>query len=136
MAVQVLTDVFFSHGGTDLSDHVTAIRMSYNADEVETTAMGDTTHEFMGGLKNWDAEIEFNNDEAASSVMATLFSAVGSTATIIIRPDKSDGVSSTNPNYTGTALLVSLPPIAGGVGELSKTTASYKSAGALSRATS
>ena len=136
MAVLVLTDALFTYNGTDLSDHVRAVRMNYAADEVETTAMGDTTHEVIGGLKSWDAEVELNNDEAASSVMATLFSLVGSTATIVIRPSKTTAVGATNPNYTGTALLVSLPPIAGGVGELSTTTASFRSSGALSRATS
>lgn len=136
MAVFVIDDAFFSWNAVDLSDHVTSVRINYSADEVETTAMGDTTHEFIGGLKSWDGEIVFNNDEAASSVMATLFPDVGVQRTAIIRPDKSTAVSATNPNYTGTALLVSIPPLEGGIGELSKTTARIVSGGALSRATS
>lgn len=136
MAVRVLTDAFFSHNAVDLSAYVTAVRVSYSADEVETTSMGDTTHEFMGGLKNWAVEVEFNSEEGNALVQQTLFPDVGVQRTLIIRPDNSDGVSATNPNYTGTALLVDFPPLGGGVGELSKATARYVSAGTLSRATS
>lgn len=135
MAVRVLTDAFVSWNAVDLSDHVTSVTLSYEGDEVPTTAMGDTTHKATGGLLRWEATVEFNNDEASSTVAQTLFPDVGVTRTLIIRPDKSEGVGATNPNYTGTGLLVSFPPLTGGVGELSKTTARIVSAGALSRAT-
>lgn len=136
MAVRILDDVFFSWNSVSLSDHLTNIRFSYEADEIETTAMGDTTHESMGGLKSWSLEADLNNDEAASSVAQTLFPDVGVQRAIIVRPDNSEGVSGTNPNYSGTGLLVSFPPIMGGVGELSKTSIRIVSAGTLSRATS
>lgn len=136
MAVRVLVDGFISVGGTDLSDHATSITLSYDADEVPTTAMGGTTHTATGGLLRWEVTVEFNNDEAASTVAQTLFPLVGTTSALIVRPDKSEGVGSTNPNYSGTGLLVSFPPLGGSVGELSKTTARWVSAGTLSRATS
>lgn len=135
MAKIVLTDAFFSIGGTDLSDHVRQITINYSADGVENTAMGDSTHTRQGGLKDWSASVEFYNDEAASSVAATIFPLVGTTATIIGRPT-SGAVSATNPNYTGTGLVTSFPPLSGSVGEMSMTTCEIEAAGDLSRATS
>lgn len=135
MAIRIIDDAFFSWNGVDLSAFLTSVSVEYSADEVETTSMGDTTHEFMGGLKSWAISADFNNDEAASAVAQTFFADVGVQRTVIVRPDKSEVVSATNPNYTGTGLLVSAPPLTGGVGELSKMSIRIVSAGTLSRAT-
>lgn len=136
MATRVLNDVYISWNSVDLSAWLTGIRVNYDADEVEDTAMGDDTHSFLGGLKNWSMEPIFNNDEAASAVMQTLFPDVGVTRTVVVRPDKSEGVSGTNPNYSGTGLLSGLPILDGNVGDLSKTSPRIVSAGTLSRLTS
>lgn len=136
MATYKFTDAFFSIGGTDLSDHVKEVSLTYEAETLDDTAMGDTTRKMKGGLLNWSADITFKQDHASSNVDATLFPLVGTTATMIIRPDNSDGVGATNPNYTGTALIKSYPPFGGGVGDLATTRLSLVSAGALSRATS
>lgn len=135
MAHIVLTDAFFSWGGTDLSSHIKSVSVTYEADAVDDTMMGDTTEVNLGGVKRWSMELEARNDEAASALNATLFSEVGNTATVIVRP-KSDAVSATNPNYTGTGLLVSFPPLTGSHGEAAGASVSIRSAGALSRATS
>lgn len=134
MAVRVLDDAFVSIAGTDYSAYVRSVRMNYSADEVETTTMGDTTHEFMGGLKNWDAQIEWNMDEADNQLGESLFALVGTQVALIIRPDKSEGVGVNNPNYSGTALLVDFP-WGGSVGELNTASSTLRSAGTLSRAT-
>lgn len=134
MANLVLTDAFVSFNGTDLSANVKSVTLDYSAEALDVTAMGDTTHIRLGGLKDWSASVEFHQDYAASSVDATLFPLVGSTGTLIIRPDNSDGVGATNPNFTGTALLESYNPVGGGVGELAAASASFQAAGTLSRA--
>lgn len=136
MASYVFTDGFFSIGGTDLSDRVKEIGLTYEAETVDDTAMGDTTRKNKGGLLNWSASIAFKQDHAASNVDATLFPLVGTTATIIIRADKSDGVGATNPNFTGTALVKSYPPFGNGLGDLAMARLELVCAGVLSRATS
>lgn len=135
MATQVFSDAFVSINGVDLSDHVRSVTLNYSAELVDETAMGDTTRKRKGGLKDWSLDVEFNQDFAASEVDVTLFTLVGSTFTVIVRADNSDGVSSTNPNYTGTGILESYPPITGGVGDLHTTSITIQSAGTLSRAT-
>lgn len=137
MATEVLTDAFVEYDSVDLSAFVTAVTLNYEAEIRDDTAMGDDTRSNIGGLKNWSAEIEFNQDFAASAVDATLFSKVGNIATLSIR--KSSGsVSATNPTYSGGALLASYPPFGNTVGDKMTATASFVPGGAsntLSRAT-
>lgn len=136
MATQAFTDAFVSINSVDLSDHVRSVTLNYAAEMLDETAMGATTRTRKGGLKDWSLEVEFNQDFAASEVDVTLFSLVGTTFTVIVRPDNSEGVGTTNPNYTGTGILESYPPLAGAVGDLHTTSITIQSAGALSRATS
>ena len=136
MATLVLTDAFVSWDGTDFSDHVRSVQLDYSAELQDDTAMGDDTRSRKGGLKDWSAQIEFYADEAASQVSTTFFSDVGTTATLIVRPDKSDGVGTTNPNYTGTGIVESMPVVGGAVGEMQMVTVQIQAAGTLTRATS
>lgn len=135
MASFVATDCFVSINGVDLSDHVKSVSLDYSAEMQDDTAMGDTTRSRTGGLKDWSASVEFHQDYASSKVDATLFTLVGSASTIIIRADNDDGVSETNPNYTGSATLESYNPAGAAVGEMASATASFVAAGTLTRAT-
>lgn len=136
MATLALTAAHVEINSVDLSAFVTGIRINYSAEMLDETQMGDTTRTNKGGLKNWSMEIDFTQDFAASSPDVSLFSLVGSTFTILVRPVKGTAVSATNPNYTGTGILESYPPLGNAVGELAMTTVTVQSAGALSRATS
>lgn len=136
MSHLVFTDAFVSINGVDLSAHVRSVTLNYQAELQDSTTMGDTTRERLGGLKDWSIEVEFNQDYAASQVDATLFSLVGSTFTVIVRPVEGTAVGATNPNYTGTGILESYSPVGGAIGELLMTRISIQAAGALSRATS
>jgi predicted secreted protein len=136
MAVRVLLDAYVMWDSVDLSDHVRSVTLNYSAELLDDTAMGDTTRSRIGGLKDWSADIEFFADEASGKVQATVFDDVGTTATLIIRPDNSEGVGSTNPNYTGTGIVESIPLVAGSVGELQMAPVRIVAAGALSRAES
>lgn len=136
MTKLVLTDAFVSINGVDLSDHVDTVTINHSADMQECTAMGDTTRERLGGLKDWSIDVEFFQDYAASNVDATLFPLIGTTFTVIVRPVNTGGVSTTNPNYTGTGILESYNPISGAVGDALKAPITIQAAGDLSRATS
>ena len=135
MAVQVLTNCYAKHGSTDMSDHVRSLTLSYSAETQDDTAMGDTTRSATGGLKNWSADIEWYADEAANEPSRILFSAVGGTATLAIKPVAS-ATSTANPVYTGTALCTSIEPVAGEVGAMQMLRSTFVAAGALSRSTS
>lgn len=138
MAVIVLTNAYISVGGTALSDHANSVTITYEKDSIEVTAFGDTGHKFTGGLENNSAEITLMQDFAVSpsnSVEATIFPLVGTTTTVVIKPNGGT-TSATNPAYTlSNTYLASHTPVAGGVGELAMTTLSF-TGGSLAKATS
>lgn len=136
MAAFVSTDAFVSINGVDLSAFVRSVTLNYSADLQEDTSMGDSTRTRIGGLKDWSVDVTFKQDFDSGSVDGTLFSLVGGSAvTIIVRPDKSDGVSTTNPNYTGSCILESYNPVDNAVGDLAEVSVTFQCAGALSRNT-
>lgn len=117
MGKMVLKDASLTLNAVDLSDHVKQITLNYKAELQDKTAMGDDGRARIAGLKDWDADIEFYQDYAASSVDATLFPLVGATGiTVVIKPT-SGAVSATNPSYTGVGVLESYQPVGGTVGE-------------------
>lgn len=135
MASLHFNDAHVSIGGTDLSDYVQSVTINYSSEMLDETAMGDTTRKNKGGLLNWSIDVEFKQDFAASAVDVTLFSLVGTTFTVIVRPVAASVVSATNPNYTGTGILESYNPLGNSVGDLATAPITIQSAGALSRAT-
>lgn len=138
MSTMVLNNAFFSFDGTDLSSYVRSVTLSYEAETGDDTAMGDDTRSNLAGLKNWSAEVEFNQDYAGSGVDDTLFSKMGTSATLTIRP-KSTAVASDNPEFSGTGVLTSYPPLGGTVGDVHTTSASFVPGGSsptLTRSTS
>lgn len=135
MAEFVFTNPYFTIGGVDLADHVRSLTLEYSADLVEATAGGDTTKVRLGGLKDWTVTVEFNQDYDAGKVDATIWPLVGNTATVVIRPNNA-AKSATNPEYSGTGIIESYPPVGGGIGELATARVVIRAAGPLSRATS
>lgn len=132
----VLTNALVSVNGTDLSTWVRSVKISYAAETPDTTAMGSSTKTRLPGLKDWSMDIEFNQDWAASAVDVTLFSLVGANAfTIYVAPVNAT-ITSTNPKYTGSALLSDYPAIGNKVGDVATVTAKFTGTGTLSRATS
>ena len=125
MAVIVLTNAFVSVGGVDLSDHSNTVTVNYEIDSVEVTAFGSSGHTFTGGLQNNSIEVTFHQDYAASKTEATLYPLVGTTTTVIVKPNGST-TSATNPSYTlSSAFLAAHSPVAGAVGELAATSVTF-----------
>lgn len=132
MAKFVFSNAFFSVDGVDLSDHVESLEISYSADAVESTAMGDNTRLNLGGLKTWGVSVTWRQDFAAASVDATLFAKVGTTSTLIIRPD-AGVVSPTNREFAGPGLLTEYSPIGGSVGDVAAAPSTWVPAGDLTQ---
>jgi len=117
MAIFLNNKVGFKIATVDLSDHVTAFSLARQADQLEVTAMGDTAHKFVTGLSADTITVSFLNDTAASSVLATLQTAYGTTVAFSAIQDKSSAVSATNKLYTGTILVDNLTDINGAVAD-------------------
>ena len=136
MAVLVLTNAFVSVGGTDLSTKANSVTINYEKDSIEITAFGDTGHKFTGGLENNSCEIAFFQDYATTptnSTEAVLYPLVGTTTTLIVKPNGSV-TSATNPAYTLTGtFLAAHTPVAGAVGEINATSVTF-TGGVLTKA--
>ena len=117
MAVFLSNGVVVTVNAVDLSNHVTAVTLNRNFDELEVTAMGDSGHKFVKGLEASSVTISFLNDTASASVLATLQSQWGNNATVTLK-QTSAATSATNPLYTMTCLINGTTDINGAVGDL------------------
>jgi len=134
MAVLALTNEFLSLNATTLSDHVKSAVLTVEADQLDSTAMGDSWKEITGGLKGGQLVVTFNDDFAGGSVDATLWPLLGTSVAFEVRPDA--GVASaTNPKYTGQ-VFIGQHSIGNGVGELASKQLTFPTNGAVTRATS
>lgn len=118
MAIHVLTNASLVFNSIDLSDHVRSVTVTMSSEDVDITAMGATARAHTPGLRDDRVEVEFFQDYAASKVDQTLAGYVGNAtgATLVVKPVATT-VSSTNPSYTMTAILLDYQPLSGTVGD-------------------
>lgn len=119
MAIVMSNDVTLTVGGTDLSDNVQAITVSQDAEDLDGTGMGASSRTHVRGLRDDRIEVTFLQDYAASQVDATLSALYTSTGFAVVVKPTSSAVSTTNPSYTMTGILLNYQPINATVGEIS-----------------
>jgi hypothetical protein len=117
MAIFLNNKVGFKINSVDLSDHVTAFTLNRQADQLEVTSMGDSSHRFVCGLSADTITVTLLNDTAAGSVLATLQAAYGTTVSFAAIQEKGTAVSATNKMYEGTLLVDNIPDINGAVAD-------------------
>lgn len=135
MAIFLNNKVGVKVNTVDLSDHVENVVLNRNFDELEVTAMGDTGHKFVKGLEASSVTIDFLNDTASASVLATLQAAWGTTVAVKLIQDSGSAVSATNPLYTFNVLANGTSDINGGVGDVGKQSVTWNVQGATTVAT-
>ena len=135
MAVFMSNLVGVKVNSVDLSDHVTAVTLNRSFDELEVTAMGDSGHKFVKGLEASSITIDFLNDTATASVLATLQAAWGTNVTVVLLQSKGTAVSATNPLYTATCLINNTTDINGATGDLSTQSLTMNVSGTVAVAT-
>jgi hypothetical protein len=121
--------------GVDLSDHFSSVAINYASEMLDETAFGDSTRIRKGGMKAWSIDATAHQDFAAGELDATLWSLVGTTVCVEVRPQN---ICSTvvNPIYSGIGVIEKYNPVGGGVGTLLDAPVTIQSAGDLSRNTS
>ncbi len=127
MAKLVLTNANVKVNGTDFSDHIAAVTIELSADEVETTAFGQSTRTRVGGLLDGSIQLDWHQD-FVTSVDAALSPLVGSIATVVVLPNGT-AVGSANPKWTGEYLVSQYSPVAGAVGDLLTFSTTWPTAG-------
>lgn len=135
MARIVLTNAYVTINSVDVSDHVASVTLNSSIDVVETTAFGTTgARTRIGGLADNSISLEFHQDYASSSIEATVYPLLGSTTTVVVKPNGST-TSATNPSYTSTVLVSEWTPLNGAVGELATASVTWPVSGAITKAT-
>jgi len=111
----------------DISSLVTNAVINQIVDELEVTAMGDSSHRYVSGLQSGTFQIDVLNEWVSSpAVMATLNAAFGQTIAVSVITVKGTAVSATNPTYQFSILVNNLTPIGtGGVGEIATSSLSF-----------
>lgn len=126
----------------NLTDQATSAVLTFNYEQLETTAFGDTARKYGGSsvtsLQNNSFEVTLYQSYAASETEATIYGLVGIQTTITVS-NTAAGLttpSATEPKYTLTgAYLESHTPINASLGELSTITLTF-TGGTLTKATS
>ena len=135
MARLVLTNAYITINSVNLSDCITSVTLTSNRDVVETTGFSSTpARTRIGGLADNSVTLEFNQDYATSSVEATIYPLLGSTTTIVVKPNGAT-TAVDNPSYTFTALVSEWTPLNGAVGELATASVTWSITGAITKAT-
>ena len=124
MAIFLNNGVSVTLNSVDLSAYVTAVTINQSFDELEVTAMGDSSHKFTKGLEASTITLDFLNDNAAATVIPTLRAAYGTTVTCVIK-QTSSAVSATNPSYTASVLVNNLQNVNGDVASISSQSITF-----------
>src|SRR5688500_10294995 len=101
MAEVVLTDCFVEIDNVNVSGKNTNVAISESAEALDTTPMGKSTRQHIGGTKDWSMAMEFIADEAVTGVF---HAKLGTVVPIEVRA-KSGARSATNPGYVGQGLI-------------------------------
>ena len=123
--------------GVDLSDHAREITLETSVVELPDNVHGDNTQKVRAGLEDWTITVTFLQDFAAAKVDATLDAAGGvahAGFNVIVGADAA-AVSTTNPRYSGSAILASYRPFGGQQGVNLEAQATFRPAGNLTRQT-
>jgi hypothetical protein len=135
MARLVLTNAYITVNGVNLSDHIASVTLTTNRDVVETTAFSSTAARTrIGGLADNSVTLEFHQDYATSSVEATIYPLLGSTTSVVVKPNGAT-TATDNPSYTFSALVSEWTPLNGAVGELATASVTWSIDGAITKAT-
>jgi hypothetical protein len=136
MATKVITDPYVLVNAVDLSAYIKEARLEYDADALDASAGGDTTREYLPGLKGWRVTLGLQQDMAAAAVDATLFPLVGAAPFALeVRETKTGGRTVNNPGFTGNALLPTYSPLSMRHGQIHETSVTLQGTGTLTRAT-
>ena len=137
MAKFVLLEPVVVFAGSTVTTSTAAVTLNVEADDVETTAFG-TSGNFrtrVGGLKQASVDFDFHSHVAAGAIDSLLWSNLGGTVAVKVRPGGTAAISASNPEFQFNVLVTQTTPIAGSVGDLATQSVSFPVDGVVTRAT-
>ncbi len=134
MAKFSATDFDISIAGQDFSDSLAAVTLDISREQLEVTSFGNTARRYIAGLQDASVTFSFHQDFAAGSVDQTLWTNLGGTVAVVIKPT-GGSVTSSNPSYAFNALIVQTTPFSSNVGDLATMDVTFPVDGAITRGT-
>jgi hypothetical protein len=128
------TDFDISIAGQDFSDSLAAVTLDISRESLEVTSFGNTARRYIAGLQDASVTFSFHQDFAAGSVDQTIWSNLGGTVAVVIKPT-GGSVTSSNPAYAFNALVVQTTPYSSNVGDLATMDLSWVVDGPITRGT-
>jgi hypothetical protein len=112
--------------GVNFSDHVDSVEIMMKKKAIDTTNFSGGGTEVVAGLKNDSFVISFQQDFSPAEVNATLYPLYNNETefTVAIRPVTA-AISTSNPEYSATCVLLEYQPLSGKVGDLSVTKTTF-----------
>jgi hypothetical protein len=135
MAQIVLLNPQIIINSVDLSGRIDQVTIEMSYADLDTTTFGNTSKTRVAGLGDHKVTLEFQQDESASSVEATIFPLIGQPTTVSIKP-VSGATTTTNPAYSFTASVQDWKPLDGKVGDIVKSSITWPISGDVTKATS
>jgi hypothetical protein len=122
MAKFILRDCFVELNGVNFSDHCSSVEVSLKKASVDTTNFSGGGKEQQAGLKDDEFTLNLQQDYNPAETDATLYPLYNNETefTVKVRPG-AGAISTSNPEYSATCILLEYQPISGKVGELSET---------------
>lgn len=133
MAIFAATDHVITFAGTAWSSYVTSVSLPITVAELDSTAMGDTWTERIGGLKSAQVTVNFHQDFVDNGLDEVMFAALGTSIAFTVKPTSS-ATGAGNPVYSGNVLVTEWSPINSTVGDLAQVSVTWPATGAVSRA--
>lgn len=128
------TDFDISINSVDFSESLAALTLDISRESLEVTSFGNTARRYIAGLQDASVTLSFHQDFAVGSVDSTLWSNLGGTVAIVVKPTSS-AVGSANPSYSFNALVVQTTPFSSNVGDLATMDVTWPVDGAITRGT-
>lgn len=129
MAKFAATDVKVTINGTDWSQYIAGVTLTYSYAELDVTAFSNPGKVSAQGLIEGELKLDFHQDFAGgtASLDATLWTLTTATtlATVVITPTSAT-VGTNNPKYTVTCRPLSYEPLSvGAVGDLATVSVTW-----------
>lgn len=126
MAKFVMKNCRVEINAVDFSDHCSSVEVDLAKDSVDTTSFSGSGREAVAGLKQEKFTITLQQDFAASNVDQTLYPLYNNETefTVKVRPTQS-AISTTNPEFVSTCILLEYTPLSGKPGDLSDTSVTF-----------
>lgn len=120
MATLVFKNAFLTLGGTAVHTYVESIEFQTEVEALDDTTMGDTTRSSKPGMYSQSLSVTFKQDFASSALDSIINALLGTSFAFELRAENAT-VTTSNPKWTGNAMIKGYSPISGSVGTLAPT---------------